>query len=149
MFAKSEKLGARRLGASVVRTRTYGSMNRSRFTDSDWFWWLVSVVVGVGASWGSAHALSLSGAGRAGPGLLVLGVILFAGPGVVGYLRPERPWRWAVAFLLAMELTNLLSFRGFERVAELLLFLPIRGTVWAAPALAGAYLVPVLGAVSR
>jgi len=66
-----------------------------RSRNIDWAWWLISAVVGGVAYWADFQLT------EAAPELskvtfLLLMLVL---PGVLGYLRPKRPWRWAVGFL--------------------------------------------------
>ncbi len=100
--------------------------NRFRFVESDGFWWLTSLVLGMAAGL-TGHALAIAG-------------ILFLAAGVAGYLRPEKPWRWALACVLAAFLVRTLSdSRLGDQLVLMLIFLPASFTLWAPPLL-GAYL---------
>jgi len=108
-------------------------MSPRRLTDSDHFWWALSGAAGIGAV-----ILAKSMANLDSTAIRVASFIIpIAIPAIVGYLRPDRPWRWALAYFLVNRLVVAPSiFREGGSTAfwivSLLLLLPLN--------LAGAYL---------
>lgn len=108
-------------------------MSTRRITDSDLFWWILSGSLGIGVVF-LGRSLTRLNSTAVSLGLLLIPMGVLA---AVGYLRPDRPWRWALAYFLASQLVvapRILDEGGSVAfwIVSLLLVLPLN--------LAGVYL---------
>lgn len=112
---------------------------------ADPFWWGLAALLSLGSAW-LPKFLNLDGSQITH--VMVVGCALFVSGALVGCVRRDRPWRWAVASFAAFALRDLvvlLSTTGLRRQAapEIIVFVAGHLGVYflyALPVLAGALL---------
>jgi hypothetical protein len=111
----------------------------------DPFWWGMAALLSLGSAW-LPKFLNLEG--DQFTRLLVVESALFFSGAVLGCVRPQRPWRWAAATILAFaarDVVSLLGVRGLVPVGvpdAIVLVLSHSGAycLFALPVLLGALL---------
>ncbi len=82
-------------------------MERSASPSREVRWWLIAALLGGGFYFGQ---LLLIPSPEGASVVLYLAAGPFVAGGIIGFLRPERPWRWGIAVVLPAALASLLRF---------------------------------------
>ena len=123
-------------------------MDSSKLKYNDYVWWSIACLAGA-VLWSLPGLLHPAGK-DGGTFLLIatLGLLLFGF--AIGYFKPERPWRWALASVLLLPVIELITFSVAPKevassfsLVQLLPYLLVKVPIYALqglPVLIGAYL---------
>jgi len=112
---------------------------------ADPFWWGLAALLSLGSDW-LPKVLNIDN--TEAMRLMVVGCALFLTGGLVGSVRRDRPWRWAVACFIAFALRDLAvllnstGVRPASAPATILFLVGHLGVyfLYSLPVLAGAFL---------
>lgn len=122
-------------------------MDLTHLKNKDGFWWGVAAVLGAG-SW--IVPLHFRFGLTEGNALLLATACILVTGAVIGFLKPNRPWRWGIASVLLLPVAEIVmltagpiektepTFSPLALLPYLLLKIPIYALI-ALPALLGAY----------
>lgn len=109
----------------------------------DYLWWAIAAIIGLGSVWMPV----ILGIGTTSLQTLIIAHIdLFISGVVLGFLNPERPWRWSLGSVLLfpiVEFLGMLMQLPSASFMDSLLYVVVKSPVYllqALPALVGAYL---------
>ncbi len=121
-------------------------MAKSKLKQKDYLWWALAATLGLTAMW-LPSLLKLDPKLSSTPSTTVLiahiGLLIFTA--VIGYLKPERPWRWGIASVLLFPVNEIAVIATVSKLSliESIPYLVVKIPVYAIqsiPAFIGAYL---------